>query len=175
MVWTSLRNIVYPAQEENANAKAAAAAREKKAAKKARRKERDAALKAIAEPPRAADAAHDCDAKQTSTQPAPAAETAAVRAVAVAEVVDAADVGSHLVGDRLADLEAEAARPAQASSDPQTPAAAQQNSSAAAQCKVMMQTVGAQVQARTAVPAAHGSQQSVDTREPVTVSIVEDR
>ena len=41
-------------QEEQANAEATAAARKKKAAKRARRKERDAALKAVAEPLQAA-------------------------------------------------------------------------------------------------------------------------
>ena len=98
------------AQEKAANAEATVAAREKKAAKKARRKERDAALKAVDQPRHAPSVASSAatealDDPETGTDIVALADTAVASAHAEATAAQAAGVrsGSNDAADSAAD------------------------------------------------------------------------
>lgn len=163
LLWTTILNIYWSAQKENAIAEAAAAARGKKAARKARRKRRDAALKPATEtlPAKATspNAADDGDASQASPH---AAETAAELGLADAQDEQAEATGSLTEGDRS--TTAAAAQPATASEQPAVHTlAAAQDSPAAIPCQAQGRTSVSEVQAEKAVPMECDGRQSVDT------------
>ena len=154
-----------PLQEENDSVEALAKAREKKAAKKARRKERDAALKAAEEPLPAASppstAAEPASSSHTIVPAAPAAEQQPP-APAPAEAEAEQTMDWRRVGKRSSG--AAGAEPAEASdrASLQASSSAQQDNTATGSPSAQQQDEEQEVSAVNAGPAASGVQQSTD-------------